>query len=99
MKFDKIINSVLNEAPHIIFNNNMGKDELFDLRFEDEAKKREMSSDMKRRLLHDKVSGMLSTLDDSGKDKFWYELENYMNIDLFLQKVYGMDFASLRSMF
>lgn len=98
MKFDTIINSLLKEAPHIRFNDE-GKEELFDLRFEDEASKRDMSPQMKRKLLHDKVSDMLSTLDDNGKIKFWDELENYMNIDLFLQKVYGINLASLRSMF
>lgn len=93
------LESLLTEKPHITFTTSDGYEHLFDLRFEEEWTKPDMSFSLKKDILKKKISNIISSMDIEAKQMFWNELQSYPNIDLFLQKVYGIDFAKLYSLF
>jgi hypothetical protein len=90
--------SLLTESPHIVFTTSDGYEHMFDMHFEIENSKKDMSFVMKRELLLKRISDIIHSMDREAVEMFWNNLRDYPNIELLLRKVYQIDFAKLYSL-
>jgi hypothetical protein len=90
---ESLYEDVLMEAPHIVFKTRMGSIP-FDLRVEDDLK---LPKDTRLDVLRGKIDNILKNRKQDEIESFWKELAEYPNIDLFLQKVYGIRLHDLHT--
>jgi hypothetical protein len=88
---ESLYEEILLEAPHIVFKTRMGSIP-FDLRVEDDLK---LPSGERLGKLRQKIDNILKNRKQDEIEYFWKELAEYPNIDLFLQKVYGISLQDL----
>jgi len=90
--------SLLTEAPHIVFTTSDGDEHMFDLHFEVENSKKDMSFGMKTNILVKRILNIFKSMDKEAIGMFWDNLKDYPNINLLLQKVYQIDLKRLYSL-